>query len=215
MTAELDAAIFDLGGVLTTSVLESFSVFERELGVPEGSLVRAFGRAASGGEPDFHLLETGRLTEAEYYRRLGIHLRDVTGIEVTLPEDPGAVRRALWGSLRPNEEMIEAVRGIARHYPVGLLTNNVREWGRWRGIYPVELFRVVVDSSDVGMRKPDAEIFRLVCERLGVLPERAAFVDDIPANVDGASAVGLKAILFTTTGEVLARLRPLFPKAFA
>jgi putative hydrolase of the HAD superfamily len=214
--AELDAAIFDLGGVLTTPVLDSFADVERELGVAPGALVRAFREhyTRPDGEADVHLLETGRMTEAEYYRRLGARLREL-GARFEMPEDPLEVRRRLWGRIRRNDEMIEAARRIARHYRVGLLTNNVREWGGWRAFYPTEVFHVIVDSSEVGMRKPHPAIYRLTCERLGVAPHRAAFVDDIEANVEGARAVGLVAIRFTTTGEVLDKLRPLFPRALA
>ncbi len=100
---------------------------------------------------------------------------------------------------------------------MALLTNNVREWEPlWRSMLPEldEIFEVVVDSAVVGMRKPDPAIYRLACDRLDVLPDRAAFVADLHVNVEGARAVGLNAIQFTTTGEVLERLRPLFPKAF-
>lgn len=215
MEAELDAAIFDLGGVLTTSILESFVGFEESIGLEPGALVRAFTERypRPEAEPDFHLLETGRISEAEYFGRLGARLRQA-GIDVALPEDPVEIRRRMFGRLRKNREMIEAARQIAEHYKTALLTNNVREWAEWRELYPVEIFDVVVDSSEVGVRKPDPAIYRLTCERLEVEPARAAFVDDIHGNVEGARAVGLVAIQFTTTGEVLERLRPLFPKAF-
>ena len=214
--AELDAAIFDLGGVLTTPVLESFADFEQELGLKPGDLVRTFREhySRTDGESDFHLLETGQITEAEYYTRLGARLGEM-GSTITMPEDPAEVRKKLWGRIRRNDDMIEAARRIAEHYKVGLLTNNVKEWGGWREFYPTEVFQVVVDSSEVGMRKPDPRIYRLACERLGVAPDRAAFVDDIEDNVVGARNVGLHGIRFTTTGEVLDQLRPLFPKAFA
>lgn len=212
---ELEAAIFDLGGVLTTSVLASFIDFERSIGVPEGALVRAFaeGYSHSDEERDFHLLETGRITEAEYYRRLEAHLREATGNDVRLPEDPVAVRRALFGGLRRNEEIIEAARRISLHYETALLTNNVREWGGWRQYYPTGIFRIIVDSSEVGLRKPDPQIYRLTCERLGVDPARAAFVDDIKANVEGARSLGLVGIHFTTNDEVIGELGRLFPRA--
>ena len=77
------------------------------------------------------------------------------------------------------------------------------------------IFDLIVDSSHEGMRKPEPEIYLLTCERLGVSPDRAAFVDDIPMNVEGAEAVGLHAIRFTTTEEVIEQLRPLFPRAFS
>ena len=213
---ELDAAIFDLGGVLTTPVLESFADFERDLGLKPGELVKTFREhySRTDGDSDFHLLETGQITEADYYRRLGAKLGEM-GSTITMPDDPAEVRKRLWGKIRRNDEMIETATRIAGHYKVGLLTNNVKEWGGWREFYPTDVFHVVVDSSDVGMRKPDPRIYRLTCERLGVMPQRAVFVDDIEDNVVGARNVGLRGIRFTTNGEVIEQLRELFPKAFA
>ena len=212
--AELDAAIFDLGGVLTTPILESFADFEKDLGLKPGDLVKTFRENYAASESDFHLLETGKISEGEYYKRLRVKLGEM-GSTITMPEDPIEVRKRLWGRIRRNDEMIETARRISKHYKVGLLTNNVKEWGGWREFYPADIFHVVVDSSEVGMRKPDPRIYRLTCERLAVEPHRASFVDDIEDNVVGARNVGLHGIRFTTTGEVVEELRPLFPKAFA
>ncbi|MCA1832797.1 MAG: HAD family phosphatase [Actinobacteria bacterium] len=213
--AELQAAIFDMGGVLTTPIFEAFLAFERKLGLPEHSLVRLFRERMEGDEePDFFQLERGLITEAEYYKRLAAQIKASLGIDVSFPDDPSAVRLDLWGNVRKNEEMLETVRAIAPHYKVGMLTNNVKEWTEWRDAYPVEIFDVIVDSCEVGMRKPDPEIYHLTCKQLGVEPNEAAFVDDIPANVEAAADLGLHAILFTHTAEVIDRLRPLFPKAF-
>ncbi|MFN2613624.1 MAG: HAD-IA family hydrolase, partial [Actinomycetota bacterium] len=133
---------------------------------------------------------------------------------IEFPDDPAAVRAKLFGALRRNDEMIAAAVRIGAHYHTAILTNNVKEWSDWRELVDAHIFDLVVDSSYEGMRKPDPEIYLLTCDRLGVAPARAAFVDDIPLNVAGASAVGLHAIQFTTTDEVLAQLRPLFPRAF-
>jgi len=212
---ELEAAIFDLGGVLTTPILDSFLAWERKLGLPENLLLRMFAeRSHPEAEPDFHALERGEMTEAEYYSRLGKRIARELGSEVAWPADPMEVRKGLWGGIKRNDAMIAVVRDIAAHYKTALLTNNVREWGFWRDYYPTDVFDVVVDSSDVGVRKPDPKIFHLTCERLAVDPARCSFVDDIHANVEGARNLGITAILFTTTGEVIDRLRPLFPKAF-
>src|SRR2546426_5248444 len=126
-SAELDAAIFDLGGVLTTPILESFAGFERELGLEPGALMKAFREHYSrrDGEADFHQLETGRITEAEYYRRLGARVDEMGGT-MPMPADPIEVRKKLWGSIKPNQQMIEAVKRIGAHYKVSLLTNNVK-----------------------------------------------------------------------------------------
>lgn len=212
---DLKAAIFDMGGVLTTPILDAFLAFERKLGLPENSLLKLFRERMEGdGEPDFFQLERGLITEAEYYRRLAVQIEQSLGITVTFPEDPNAVRLDLWGNVRRNEEMLETVRALAPHYKVGMLTNNVKEWSEWRNSYPLDLFDVVVDSSEVGLRKPDPKIYRLTCEMLEIEPEEAAFVDDIPTNVEAAEKLGMHAILFTHTAEVIGKLRPLFPRAF-
>ena len=81
---------------------------------------------------------------------------------------------------------------------LGLLTNNVAEWGEnWRSTFPVdELFEVVVDSSAVRLRKPDRRIYLLTCERLGVDPDAVVFVDDNVANCASARSLGMDAVLF-------------------
>lgn len=81
---------------------------------------------------------------------------------------------------------------------LGLLTNNVKEFGdHWRATFPVdELFEVVVDSSDVGMRKPEPEIYLLTCERLGIEPGEAVFVDDNADNVAAAAGLGMATVHF-------------------
>jgi epoxide hydrolase-like predicted phosphatase len=113
---------------------------------------------------------------------------------------------------------MEAYRRFSREMPIGihwpvvhrirelkrdglalaLLTNNVKEFGdAWRATFPVdELFDVVVDSSAVGMRKPDERIYRLTCDRLGVEPTAAVFIDDNRDNVAAAHAVGMEVVHF-------------------
>ncbi len=78
-----------------------------------------------------------------------------------------------------------------------MITNNIREYAdAWRSLIPVEeLFDLVVDSSRVGMRKPNPAIFRLTLERLGGLaPERTVFLDDCEGNVKAADSLGMKTV---------------------
>lgn len=215
MTTELDAAIFDFGGVLTTPIRLSFEQFEHEMSLPAGSLLTAFIHREEEGEPDYALLEKGLISEGEFYRRMLAKLEEVTGRRIDLSEDPALIRRRLFGGVRANDQMLTAAAAIGRHYKTAILTNNVKEWTDWREMVNAHIFDLVVDSSAEGMRKPDPEIYRLTCARLAIEPHRAAFVDDIPDNVHGATAVGLHAIQFTTTEEVLAQLHALFPRAFA
>ena len=79
-----------------------------------------------------------------------------------------------------------------------IVTNNVKALGAWRQLADWDaLVDVVIDSCDVGMRKPEARIFRHACSKLGVEPANALFLDDMQANVDGAEAVGLAGMLVT------------------
>jgi putative hydrolase of the HAD superfamily len=118
-----------------------------------------------------------------------------------------------WQPLVACDEMVDAVRRVrAAGYRTALLTNNAREWGvRWRAVLPLdELFDVVVDSSEVGLRKPDPAIYRLTCASLGVRPEECLFVDDLECNVVAGRGLGMEAMLCsdgrTTAAEVLSRL---------
>ncbi len=95
--------------------------------------------------------------------------------------------------------LIDRVRDLRREgYHTALVTNNVAEFrSGWRSMIPVdELFDLVIDSSEVGVRKPDPEIYRLTLERLGNLPpERSVFLDDFESNVQAASELGIHALL--------------------
>ena len=103
------------------------------------------------------------------------------------------------GDLQVQPVTVATVRSVRQAgYATALVTNNVKEAGdQWRDKVPLdELFDVVVDSSQVGVRKPDPAIYHLTLERLGgVAPERAVFLDDHPGNIAGAHRAGLHALL--------------------
>jgi putative hydrolase of the HAD superfamily len=107
--------------------------------------------------------------------------------------------------------VVHRVRELrAEGYRTAILTNNVKEWGRyWKESIPLDLFELVVDSCDVGLRKPDPAIFRLTCDRLGVAPEAAVFLDDTRRHVEAARQVGLHAILVRDPWTALAELDAL------
>src|SRR5205085_9517133 len=117
---ELDAAIFDFGGVLTTSIRASFIEFEKQLNLDDGTLIDAFRHEAESGEPDFFLLEKGLITEAEFYQRMLQNLRDYTGKDIQFPGDPVKVREMLFGSIKRNDEMIAAAVRIGAHYKTAI-----------------------------------------------------------------------------------------------
>jgi putative hydrolase of the HAD superfamily len=102
-------------------------------------------------------------------------------------------------------EIVDACRHIRAVMPTALLTNNIREWRqRWRDrIEPDTLFDVVVDSSDVGMRKPEPHIYRLMEQRLGLPGTSLLFVDDLGTNLKAAKALGWQTVKYEDTAAVL------------
>src|SRR5262249_3265317 len=122
-----------------------------------------------------------------------------------------SIMGSLLGDLEPYPQMEVEVRRLRSDgYRVGLVTNNVKEGsGAWRAMLPLDqLVEVVIDSSAVGLRKPDPRICHLALDELGgIAPGRAVFLDDAPGNVAGAEAAGLRAILVGDPDEAIQELR--------
>jgi putative hydrolase of the HAD superfamily len=110
------------------------------------------------------------------------------------------------GSL--NAELADYFRRLRPRYKTGVLSNSfvgAREREQEAHGF-AEMCDVIVYSHEVGCLKPDPQIYHLVCERLGVLPEEAVLLDDLVANVDGARAVGMRAVLFSDNRQAIADL---------
>jgi epoxide hydrolase-like predicted phosphatase len=201
------AVISDWGGVLTSPLIGSFNRFQDEAGVPLETLGLAMQRVTERtGENPIFPMERGELSEADFLAALGAEIEAELGRAVPME----AFAEHFFASLDVNAPMVDWLRRAKeeRGLRLALLTNNVREWEpRWRAMLPVdELFEVVVDSSYVGMRKPDARIYELTLERLGLPAEACLFVDDIEHNIDAARAVGLRAVWFRETEQAIAEL---------
>ena len=192
------ALIVDFGGVLTTSIWPAFSEFCESEGL-EADTVRELFRSDERALGLLRGLETGQLPDAEFEQRFA----ELLGLA-----EPTDLIARMFAGLRPDEAMIGAVRAArACGIATGLISNS---WGL--GIYeraPVDLFDATVISGDVGLHKPQPEIYLLTCKRLGVPPDRSVFVDDLRENVAGAEAVGMTAILHRETGETISRLETL------
>jgi epoxide hydrolase-like predicted phosphatase len=193
----VEAVIFDFGGVISVPVFHDLDPMDDELGVPRGSLHDLLFGAADGAEPDFHRLETGEMTLADYFAGLERRAPDVIG----RPLDGEAfLKFSADRGLQVQWPVVHRIRGLRTDgMRLALLTNNAKEFGEaWKASFPVEeLFAVVVDSSHVGLRKPDPRIYELTCERVGVEPPAALFLDDNVENVAASRALGIESILVT------------------
>jgi putative hydrolase of the HAD superfamily len=192
--------LLDFGGVLTTSIWEAFDEFCRSEGLEEGTVRRLF-RDDPDALADLRRLEKGEATEDEFAASFGPRL----GIA-----DTENLIERMFAGLGPDEAMIETVRELrGAGVRTGLISNS---WGT--GIYEPamlsELFDAVVISGDVGLHKPEPEIYELGAERLGVSTSECVFVDDLRENVAGAEAVGMIAILHRDSAATIEELRRLF-----
>ncbi|MBA3303068.1 MAG: HAD family phosphatase [Acidimicrobiia bacterium] len=189
----VDAVLFDFGGVLVQegSVRELARIAPDH--DPDDVLAIALGAYHEDGDHPWHRVERGELAMAEWYR-LTVGALEEAGMAVAA-RPPGTGPPIVF---TPSEPMVGAVRECrAAGCRTAVVTNNARELGAvWRASLPLdELFDTVVDSSEVGVRKPGAAIFHLTLERLGVEADRAAFLDDVASNCEGARRAGLHTIL--------------------
>ena len=198
-----DAIIFDLGGVLISSPFGALSDGARAAGIDPVEYAELFIGYASPTHP-WHECERGEITYETYTAQTQA-LISAAGHDV----DPGQFLSVL-ETLYVHEALLDKVRLLRKTgYKTAILTNNIAEYRVWwRNRIPVgELFDTVVDSHEVGMRKPDAGIFALTLERLGgIAPQRCLFLDDAAVNIQGAQRAGLDVILVTGEQQAIAAL---------
>lgn len=211
--------IVDWGGVLTIPVRDAIAEWIRLERIDADHYIALARSWIAGATPSgatvatvdgavhtnlIHRLEEGRLDPAEFERTLAAHLRTVDGREVAAT---GLLTR-MFAGFRPMPEMYDVLRRArAAGVRTGLLSNS------WGNPYPrddfAELFDAVVISAEVGMRKPDAEIYHHTLERVGASPDAAVFVDDTMVNVRAAEALGIAGIHHREMPETVRRLEEL------
>lgn len=196
------AALFDFGGVVLTSPFEAFARYEAEHGLPDG-----FIRRLNATNPDANawaLLERNEITFDEFCERFEAEA-EAAGHRI----DARAVVGLLSGELRA--EMVEAVRRCSERLLTGLLTNNfvtvdghVDREGEMGAV--LALFDVVIESSRVGVRKPDPRFYELACRELRIEPHEAVFLDDLGINLKPARALGMTTIKVVDPHSAIAEL---------
>ncbi len=189
-----NAVLFDFGGVFTPSPFPAVREAAPELGLsPDAAIEIMFGVYDQDGEHPWHRLERGEITLEQARQELSALAREYE-VEIDVLSLFGRL-----GAPDPHREaMVEGARRIRRRgLRTGLVTNNVVEFGDgWRRMVPVdELFEVVIDSSAVGVRKPNPKIYQLALDALGVDAADAVFLDDLPGNITAAESLGMAAIL--------------------
>jgi epoxide hydrolase-like predicted phosphatase len=199
MPGAYEAVLFDFGGVLTTPVWDSFAAFCHEEGLDPDAIKNLF-REDPEALALLRQLETGRISEGEFEQSFGRRL----GLD-----SPERLIDSLFAGMKPDDSMVAAVRELREGgVRTGLLSNSWSTGHYDRGLLE-ELFDGVVISGEVGMHKPQPEIFRLAAERVGAAPESCVFVDDLRENCEGAEAVGMTSVRHHEAAQTIARLTEL------
>ena len=189
----VDAVIFDLGGVIMKN--GGPRDFTRRYPDHDPSVVAeiVMGPHHLDTDHQWHRLERGEITMAEC-RALTKDMLDAAGIVATAPA-PAAGGGAF--NFQLNDEMVAFIHDLkAAGLPIAILTNNVKEFREmwWPLMDFASVFDAIVDSHEVKMRKPNPDIYHLTMNRIGATPNRTAFLDDLRANVDAASALGMHGV---------------------
>ena len=201
---KIEAVLWDFGGVLTTSPFEAFNRYERERELPENFL-----RTVNSTNPDQNAwakFERSQVTAEEFDK---LFLEESTALGHSVPG--GDVIQLLSGDLRPR--VIAALKSISKDMLCVCLTNNVSA-GKGPGMSRSEeaqkavlevmtLFNKVIESSKIGMRKPDPEIYKYTCEQMGKTPEQILYLDDLGVNLKPAAAMGMKTIKVLNEEQLL------------
>ena len=216
--AAIDAVFFDFGGVILTSPFEAFAAYEQRTGLP-----RNFIRTVNASNPDDNAwahLERNAIGIDQFVEEFEREAAALGGAV-----DGRAVLQCLRGDLRP--EMVEVVRRCSERWTTALLTNNIVSMAMSDPASaadsggPAEAaaegdhgqvlsyFDIIVESSVVGVRKPDIRFYQIACELVSVRPERVVFLDDLGVNLKPARDMGMQTIKVADVDTAIAELEAI------
>ena len=189
------AVLWDFGGVILSSPFDAFNRYEVEAGLPKDFL-----RGLNTRNPDTNAWAKMERSEVSLQGFVDVFEEEarLAGYRV----DGWKILQALSGDIRP--QMVEALRRCKATFRVACITNNMKA-GEGPGMARspekatavaeiLSLFEHVVESSKVGLRKPDPRIYQHACELLGVPPDRCIYLDDLGINLKPARALGMRTI---------------------
>ncbi len=201
--AMFEAVIFDFGGVITESPFEAFNRMEARLGISPNTV-----RRINATNPDTNawaLFERSEIGPDEFDR---LFSEEAAALGVRLSGRD--VLSCLNGNVRPR--MLEALKRISGSLKTGCITNNVKTAGpdhASRDALVAEAFSIfghVLESSRIGIRKPDPRIYQMMLEALSVAPSRAIYLDDLGINLKPAKALGMTTIKVVNGDDAIAEL---------
>jgi putative hydrolase of the HAD superfamily len=211
----ITAVLWDFGGVFTTSPFDAFNRFEKERKLPDNFL-----RKVNSTNPDSNAWARFERSEvdSDAFDRLFLEESSLLGY----PVQGRDVIALLAGDVRPR--MVAALEQIRQDYQCVCLTNNVSA-GKGPGMARSDqahmavadimaLFDRVIESSKVGMRKPDPAIYEYACREMNVSPDQVLYLDDLGINLKPAAGMGMKTIKVVSEAQALADLEKALGRSF-
>jgi putative hydrolase of the HAD superfamily len=198
----VEAVIWDYGGVITSSPFEAFARYEAERGLPAGLI-----RRVNATNPDANAWALFERAEIDAERFDALFLAESTALGHPAPGRD--VLPLLRGKVRPR--VVAALRACKARFKVGCITNNMVAPAAFSASAQsydtvMPLFDATIESCKAGVRKPDPEIYRMMCRMLGVAPEACIYLDDLGINSKPAARLGMRAIKVTSEAQLLADL---------
>jgi len=180
------AIFFDFGGVIARMDRGLLAELEARYGLPKGSFIKALYAI-----PEWRAAEIGEGTEEAWVAAVRRKLDEFAGRPLPDIRSEWAV---MWRTL--DADVLRLIERLDARYDVGLISNSTpRLEGELRDHHKIDgLFKVIVNSALVGIAKPDARIYHLAAERMGVEPSACVHIDDLAHNVEGAREAGFQAI---------------------
>ncbi|MGI8794422.1 MAG: HAD-IA family hydrolase [Acidimicrobiales bacterium] len=200
----ISAAFFDFGGVILSSPFEAFNRYERDNDVPTD-----FIRGVNATNPNDNAWAKFERSEVSFDEFCDLFDAECMAQGHAVPARE--VMPLLRGEIRP--EMVEALRRCSERLVTACLTNNWVSFDSFpadgradRRDDTLQLFDHVIESSKVGVRKPDPRFYELSCETAGVSPEEVVFLDDLGVNLKPAKAMGMTTIKVVDSAQAIDEL---------
>ena len=198
------AIIWDFGGVITSSPFEAFNQFEEVNGLPKDII-----RTINSENPDTNAwakFESNSIT-IDVFNDLFLKESKAKGFDIKGRD----LIKLLKGSIRKN--MVSFLRELKSDFKLGCITNNVKSSSEENNDNETKeamsLFDHVIESSIVGIRKPNPEIYMMSCDALKVSPDQCIYLDDLGINLKPARELGMTTIKVIHPEDAIQEVRNL------
>jgi len=196
----IKAVIFDIGGVLIEwNDQWIIDDIKNTLLISEETARRCWER-------HLHPLSRGEISEQEFWT---LFCSDA-GVNVSNSLHDVMMREFI-NRFQPNQAVISIAQRLKKNgYRIAILSNSIEPHLNFlRSKNIDDDFEFAVYSSEVGVEKPDREIYELTLAKVGLPAEETVFIDNVEGNIVGAQKVGMRGIVYTTDQQLEQDLRIL------